>query len=50
MVTFLYDLYSIHVHFYLDTKQKCIDYIEKWQFMVIFYIIYTFLFGYNMIV
>ena len=30
-----------------DGSQKCIDYIEKWSF---FNIIYTFLFGYNMVV
>ena len=43
MVIFLYNL-DIFVVF----KQKCLDYIEKndhkWSF---FYIIYTFLFGYN---
>ena len=33
-----------------DGFQKIIDYIEKCPEMVIFYIIYTFFFGYNAVV
>ena len=45
----IYGHFSIEsIHFCLDaTQQKCIDYMENDYLWSFFYIIYTFLFGYN---